>query len=65
MEWSDSEWSTKRRKSKEVAPKSSSWDLLTLLKIIADSPKVLYLQIILITALEIKAKTFKNIKQFT
>lgn len=51
-----------REETKGVVPKLSSRDLLTRLKIIVDSPKVQYLQIILITALEIKAKTFKYIK---
>ena len=61
MEWDDLEDpSAKRRKSKVVL--KSSRDLSTLLKIIVDSPEVLYLQIILITALEIKAKTLKYIK---
>lgn len=69
MEQDDRERSTKRRKSEEVVKKSSSrrvksQDFLTskLLKIIVDHPEVLYLQISLITALEIKVKTLRNIK---
>lgn len=69
MEQDDRERSTKRRKSEEVVKKSSSRRVKSqnpltskLLKIIVDHTKVLYLQIILITALEIKVKTLTNIK---